>query len=156
MLVMTAGSPHPMEKVSGCTSDTAIEDLSCVLRKPVSAKTKAQISSRSRSEADQKQIRAFLFLYIDGTKALHDFRPLAIFWGCTARFVSDLFRNSKDRFSSEEAYLLAHLSRRLIGELIVYPWSGVRRPSVDHKAQTSSSQKLLGRSKPNFMWSLLG
>ena len=23
--------------------------------------------------------------------------------------------------------LLAHLSRRLIGELIVYPWSGVRR-----------------------------
>ena len=26
--------------------------------------------------------------------------------------------------------ILAHLSRRLIGELIVYPWSGVRRPSV--------------------------
>ena len=26
--------------------------------------------------------------------------------------------------------LLAHLSRRLIGELIVYPWSGVRRPSA--------------------------
>ena len=25
---------------------------------------------------------------------------------------------------------LAHLSRRLIGELIVYPWYGVRRPSV--------------------------
>ena len=24
---------------------------------------------------------------------------------------------------------LAHLSRRLIGELIVYPWSGVHRPS---------------------------
>ena len=58
---------------------------------------------------------------------------------------------------------LAHLSRRLIGELIVYPWSGVRRPSssssvvvVVHNAQTSSSQKPLGRSKPNFMWSLLG
>ena len=52
--------------------------------------------------------------------------------------------------------LLAHLSRRLIGELIVYPWSGVRRPSVRrpsgvrpssvHNAQTSSSQKPLGRS----------
>ena len=27
-------------------------------------------------------------------------------------------------------YLLAHLSRRLIGELIVYQWSGVRRPST--------------------------
>ena len=25
---------------------------------------------------------------------------------------------------------LAHLSRRLIGELIIYQWSGVRRPSV--------------------------
>ena len=54
--------------------------------------------------------------------------------------------------------LLAHLSRRLIGELIVYPWSGVRRMSsvVVHNAQTSSSQKPLGRTKPNFMWRLLG
>ena len=26
--------------------------------------------------------------------------------------------------------ILAHLSRRLIGELIEYPWSGVRRPSA--------------------------
>ena len=56
--------------------------------------------------------------------------------------------------------LLAHLSQRLIGELIGYPWSGVRRrpsSSVRRKQfQTSSSQKPLGRSKPNFMWSLLG
>ena len=59
---------------------------------------------------------------------------------------------------------LAHLSQRLIGELIGYPWSGVRpsassvRPSVVRRKQfqTSSSQKPLGRSKPNFMWSLLG
>ena len=49
-------------------------------------------------------------------------------------------------FSSPEPWL--------IGELIVYPWSGVH-PSV-HNGQTSSSQKLLGRSKPNFMWSLIG
>ena len=36
-------------------------------------------------------------------------------------------------FTNDWLYLslLAHLSRRLIGELIVYPWSGVRRrPSV--------------------------
>ena len=43
---------------------------------------------------------------------------------------------------------LAHLSRRLIGELIGYPRSGVhpsvRRPSV-HNAQRSSSPKPLGR-----------
>ena len=59
---------------------------------------------------------------------------------------------------------LAHLSQRLIGELIGYPWSGVRpsassvRPSVVRRKQfqTSSSQKPLGLSKPNFMWSLLG
>ena len=38
------------------------------------------------------------------------------------------------------------------GELIVYPLS--RRPSVHHFQR--SSQKLLGQSKPNFMWSLLG
>ena len=30
---------------------------------------------------------------------------------------------------SQNPVLLAHLSQRLIGELIVYPWSGVRRPS---------------------------
>ena len=48
--------------------------------------------------------------------------------------------------------LLAHLSRRLIGELIGYSWSGV----VLHNAQRSSSPKPLGQSKPNFMWSLLG
>ena len=50
------------------------------------------------------------------------------------------------------------------GELIVYPSS--RRPSVRrrrpsassvvHNAQRSSSPKPLGKSKPNFMWSLLG
>ena len=45
--------------------------------------------------------------------------------------------------------LLAHLSQRLIDELIVYTWSGVRRrrPSVAHNAQTSSSQKPLGKTK---------
>ena len=37
---------------------------------------------------------------------------------------------------------LAHLSQRLIGELIGYPWSGVRRPS---QFQTSSPLKPLGQ-----------
>ena len=56
---------------------------------------------------------------------------------------------------------LAHLSRRLTGELIVYPCSGVRpssvRPSVVRLSQfqRSSPLKLLGQSKPNFMWSIL-
>ena len=55
---------------------------------------------------------------------------------------------------------LAHLSRRLTGELIGYPWirrpsSSVRLSSVRSHFQTSSL-KPLGQSKPNFMWSLLG
>ena len=69
----------------------------------------------------------------------------------------------QDQLDEIKRVFLAHLSQRLIGKLIVYPWSGVRRrrlsvprPSVVHNAQTSSSQKPLGRSKPNFMWSLLG
>ena len=59
-----------------------------------------------------------------------------------------------------EPCFLAHLSRRLIGELIVYQCSGVRRRRRRRRRppqfQTSSSPKPLGRSKPNFMWSLLG
>ena len=54
-------------------------------------------------------------------------------------------------------FLLAHLSQRLIGELIGYPWSGVRggrclrRRRCLQQFQTSSLQKRLGQSKPNFM-----
>ena len=51
---------------------------------------------------------------------------------------------------------LAHQSQRLTGELIGYPWSGVRPLSVRPQFQTSSPLKPLGQSKPNFMWSLLG
>ena len=50
--------------------------------------------------------------------------------------------------------LLAHLSRRLIDELVGYPWSGVRPSSsvgVVHNAQTFFSPKALGQSKPDCM-----
>ena len=48
--------------------------------------------------------------------------------------------------------LLAHLSRRLTGELIGYPWSGVRPLSVVVRSnfQTSSPPKPLGQSKAKF------
>ena len=45
---------------------------------------------------------------------------------------------------------LIHLSQS--GELIGYPWSGVRRPP---SSSTISSPKPLGQTKPNFVWSLL-
>ena len=42
-------------------------------------------------------------------------------------------RNDADSLKSVIiTVLLAHLSGRLVGELIVYPWSGRRRPSVVH------------------------
>ena len=40
-------------------------------------------------------------------------------------------------------YLLAHLSRRLIGELIVYQWSGVRRSSIRPSSFTMLKDLLL-------------
>ena len=54
--------------------------------------------------------------------------------------------------------ILAHLSRRLIGELIVYACSVVVVivVVVVHNFQTFSPQKPLGQSEPNFMRSLLG
>ena len=89
------------------------------------------------------------------------------FYGVGKKFQDPIFqkKNILDRKSSTIRFvLLAHLSQRLIGELIVYQWSGVRRrrrrrrrpSSVVHNAQTSSSHKPVDRSKPNFMWSLLG
>ena len=69
--------------------------------------------------------------------------------------------NSSSFTTTELTKLLAHLSRRLTGELIVYPCSGVRpssvrRPSVRRSQfQKSSPLKPLGQSRPNFMWSIL-
>ena len=55
-------------------------------------------------EADQ--LRG-CFRYIDSTIPLLP-KPLAIFCGCTARFVSDLVGNPEDRFSHNEAYIHSH------------------------------------------------
>ena len=74
-----------------------------------------------------------------------------IFFPGLVCFVLYYAKISGERLQDHWSSGLAHLSRRLIGELIVYPWSGVRRPSSVHNAQTSSSPKPLGRSKPNFM-----
>ena len=53
---------------------------------------------RGNREADQR----LCFRYTDSTIPLlpksEIFRPLAIFCGCTARFVSDLVGNPEDRF----------------------------------------------------------
>ena len=63
-------------------------------------------------------------------------------------------------FVIHEAFpFLAHLSRRLMGELIVYQSlrrpSVVRRPSVRPQFQISSPLKPLGKLNSNFIWRLL-
>ena len=52
--------------------------------------------------------QCFGFLFIDSTiPQLHksEIKPLAIFCGCTARFVSDLVGNPEDRFSHDAAHM---------------------------------------------------
>ena len=41
----------------------------------------------------------------DQLRGNRNFKPLAIFRGCTARFVSDLVGNPEDRFSHNEAHI---------------------------------------------------
>ena len=56
------------------------------------------------------------------------------------------------------AQFLAHLSRRLMGELIVYQSlrrPSVRRPSVSQHFHSSSPLKPLGQLNPNFIFILL-
>ena len=57
---------------------------------------------RSDRQADQR----LCFRYIDSTK-IRNFKFLAIFCDCTARFVSDLVGNPEDRFSQNEAHIVA-------------------------------------------------
>ena len=59
---------------------------------------------------------------------------------------------SKELYDNQSAFL-AHLSRRLIGELLVY--RGIRRPSVRRQHfQTTSSLKPLGRFFSYFIYSI--
>ena len=54
-------------------------------------------------------------------------RPEIVAWYTTSIYIRSFDIRYRDR--TFPTLILAHLSRRLIGELIGYPWSGVR-PSV--------------------------
>ena len=62
---------------------------------------------RGNSEADQR----LCFRYTDSTIPLLpkicNFKLLAIFYDCTAWFVSDLVRNAEDRFSYNVARIIS-------------------------------------------------
>ena len=78
------------------------------MRKPVFCicENKDADQLRGNREAD----RRLCFRYTDSTIPLlpkiRNFKPLAIFCGCTALFVSDLVGNPEDRFSHNEAYIV--------------------------------------------------
>ena len=66
---------------------------------------------RGNSEADQR----LCFRYTDSlptTSLIRDFKPLAIFFGCTALFVSDLIGKPEDRFSHNKAQLISYMYSR--------------------------------------------
>ena len=108
-------------------------------------KTKMQISCSS-SQADQ-----CLHFSLPGKYNCYNFliQNLKTLLAGQAGFCLTWLKTPEDRF-------LAHLSQRLIGELIVYPCSVVVVVVLVHHFQRSSPLKLLDQSKPNFMWSLLG
>ena len=70
------------------------------------AKTKGQISCKVNAQL----IRALYFApWIVQSLFLLNFKPLSIFCGCTARFVTDLVRNPEDRFSPDVAQSISEL-----------------------------------------------
>ena len=86
--------------------------MSRVMRKPffAYAKTKAQISAFVSATWIEK------ILYL--LSLLRNFKPLAVFCGCSLRFVSDLVGNLENRFSHNEAQMTiicfnAHLANVL-------------------------------------------
>ena len=91
--------------------------MSLVMRKPAFAyaKTKTQISC---AILIAQLISAFVFA-TQIVQSLYYLNPklqviIAIFRGCTARFVSDLVGNPEDRFSHNEAHIKKKSARDLL------------------------------------------
>ena len=76
--------------------------MSCITRKPCfcNCEKKAQISVQL--------ISSFVFATYKNNPSyilIPSFKPLTIFFSCTARFMSDLIRNHKDRFCCDDAQI---------------------------------------------------
>ena len=73
----------------------------------------AKTETQNSFAVNVKLISPFCFRYIDSTIPLlpiyQNFKPLAIFCGSTALFVSDLFGNPEDQFSHNEALIISAL-----------------------------------------------
>ena len=84
---------------------------------------------RGNREADQR----LCFCYTDDTipllpTSIRNFKPLAIFFSCTAWFVSDQVGNPEDRFSQNEAHII--LRTRAIVILVRKERTGKRENKI--------------------------
>ena len=66
---------------------------------------------RGNREADQRLCFRYSDSKIPILLYIRTFKPLAIFCGCTARFVSDLVGNSEERFSHNEAQIYKYIHK---------------------------------------------
>ena len=81
--------------------------LSLVVRKPAFCicENKDADQLRSNREADKRLCFRYIYSTIPLLAKIPNFKPLAIFCGCTARFVSDLVTSPEDRFSRITAHI---------------------------------------------------
>ena len=88
--------------------------MSRVVRKPAFCicENKGADQLRSYREADQR----LCFRYMDSTIPLQNFKLLAIFYGCTARFVWGQVKNPENRFSHNKAHIMG-TGRNFLGEV---------------------------------------
>ena len=59
----------------------------------------------SQNEVQMMLISAFVF----AIRVVQNFKPLSVFYCCTARFVSDLVGNPEDRFSHNEVHIIFYI-----------------------------------------------
>ena len=77
-------------------------NMSRVMRKPEDCICENEGADQLRGYFTAKLFSAFVFAHI------RNFKPIAIFCDCTARFVADQAKNPEDRFSHKEAHILLH------------------------------------------------
>ena len=97
------------------------------------AKTKTQISSWSAP------LFSLHRRYNPSTSYIQNFKPLAIFYFCTARFVSELVGNPEDRFSHNEAQISVVISHEQLRDNTEYMY-------------IAYAQRRLRQTNPSLYW----
>ena len=93
------GIPKDMYRFS-CEGDHVGNQMIRVVRKPAFCICENKEADQLRGNRPKNQQNP-------STSYIRNFKPLTIFCGCTVRFVWDLVGNSEDRFSHDEAQIMA-------------------------------------------------